>query len=399
MNGRTPNPALTRHLLRPLWPWLARLRLALVLGVVVSVAVAGIPPVLHGSGRHIDFAAFLASGRAVLAGGNPYAPELWSGPTAPAKLPTMNPPVWLLLFQQLAGLDPAVAFLALAWMSLLLYLVVLVLLARAYPARATIARLGWAVCLAGLWYTLLLGQIYVLVLVPTVGAVLLLRRERWLPAGLLIGLAVALKPNLLLWPILLWCGGHRRPAIWAGVGAGGVSLVPALVFGPAVYAEWATVALLPMTQGYPDNLALSALLARLGLAPGLGTALAAGLATGLAVWTWRRRPAPLPISDLALVATLVVGPLAWIGNTTVLLPAFWRRARWSPAMTVLALLLTFPAVGILTGAERADRAWLTIGSLYAVVLLAFLVLLVAETRAAAARQPPPRIADSDGGPR
>jgi hypothetical protein len=99
----------------------------------------------------------------------------------------------------------------------------------------------------------------------------------------------------------------------------------------------------------------------------------------LALVVARRRPAPEPVGDLAIVGALLAGPLTWSGNTLLLLPLFWRRARWSPGSVMAALLLTFPGLALLAAAEEAGLPWLTVGTLATVVLALLLGQVLRDT--------------------
>jgi hypothetical protein len=353
-----------------------RLRAPLLIGLVVGVVAGGLAAGWRSDDWQYDLAAFLASGAALIAGQNPYGPAAWAAPRAAGDaLPNMNPPVWLPLFGAAAAFDPALVAAAWLGLSLALVLAALALLARGFPGRASRERLVWVVCLGGLWHTLLLGQIYTILLLLTVGVWLLLRAERPVAAGVLLGVLVALKPNFVVWPVLLLLAGHARPALWAGVSAGLISLLPALWYGPAIYSQWLAVVQQVAGFAVPErNAALPGLVTRLGW-PALGLPLTAVLLAALAGWVAWRRPDRETVSDVGVTATLVAGPLTWPGYTLLLLPLFWRRARWSPALTAIALLLTYPAMSLVSGLQ----GWgIAAGAVYAVVLVVLLVTLVAK---------------------
>ncbi|MCC6626188.1 MAG: DUF2029 domain-containing protein [Chloroflexi bacterium] len=355
-----------------------RLRAPLLIGLVVGVVAGGLAAAWRSGDWQYDLTAFLASGAALNAGQNPYGPAAWVMPRATGDaLPNMNPPLWLPLFGAAAALDPALVTAAWFGLSLALVLAALALLTRAYPAAATRARLAWVICLGGLWHTLLLGQIYTVLLLLAVGVWLLLRGGRPVAAGLLLGVLVALKPNFVIWPLLLLLAGQARPALWAGTSAGLLSLLPALWYGPAIYGQW--LAVVQQMAGFDvpaRNAALPGLIARLGW-PALGLPLTAVLLAALAGWVAWRRPDREATSELGLTATLIAGPLTWPGYTLLLLPLFWRRAHWPPALAAIALLLTYPAMSLVTGLQTWGIA---AGAVYAVVLVALLVSLVARGR-------------------
>ncbi|MCL4509058.1 MAG: glycosyltransferase 87 family protein [Chloroflexi bacterium] len=126
-----------------------------------------------GDGRR-DFGSFIASGRAFALGLDPYARDID---------PTLTPPFTLPILGLLANSDPKTALWAWYSVSLALYVVVFVVLLRAYPRREEPLFVAWTLAFQGIWCTLLGGQIYVLLVAITTCAWLLLRSGRYLLAG------------------------------------------------------------------------------------------------------------------------------------------------------------------------------------------------------------------------
>ena len=139
----------------------------------------------------LDFNSFVRSGQAAINGGNPYD-------TSTGETINLNPPLTLLVFRYLAEPDPRNIYQIWRLVTFSLYILVLVILKRAYPQLTTPARLAWALCMTGIWYTLLMGQIYVLLLLLCVGAWLSLKSNKPVLAGGMIGLLAAVKPNFLV---------------------------------------------------------------------------------------------------------------------------------------------------------------------------------------------------------
>ena len=194
-----------------------------------------------------------------------------------------------------------------------------------------------ALLLAGFWYTLALGQIYTILALVAVLAWLLLPRRPVL-AGLLIGLLVAVKPNFALWPLLLLVSGAWLPALAAGFTAGVLSGVPVLLYGTNIYCLWLQGLRLLRRHVPPLNASLPGLLSRLGL-PWLALPASCVLVLALLFAVRRRRPSATQVGSLALIASLVVSPLAWVGYTVILLPELWaNRSRliW-PATIMLSV--------------------------------------------------------------
>lgn len=346
---------------------------AALLAAILNGLVAALPgPAL------MDFGSFIASGQAAGQGLDPYGIypltfhvelpgfETWN--------PNLNPPPSLPLFQALAGLVPAQAFRLWWGLSLLSYGAAVWLLARRHGGG--VVPVLWAFALAGFWDTLVLGQIYLVLVLAAVAAWLLLERGRGVAAGLLIGLVVAVKPNFAVWPVLLLLAGHARPAMAAAAAAALVALVPLLLYGPAVYGQWIELVLRDGNRAiFLTNASLSGLGHRLGL-PMLGTALSLGLLAALAAWARRARPSPLHASALALAAAVLASPIAWVHYTLFLLPVFFALPL-SPPLAVAAALLVVPVPLVLRFLDAPPWQQATIGSAYgwaAVLILAGLLL-------------------------
>ncbi|TAK35487.1 MAG: DUF2029 domain-containing protein [Chloroflexota bacterium] len=183
------------------------------------------------------------------------------------------------------------------------------------------------------------GIICLLLLV--IMAWLALRRERYATAGLMIGLLVALKPQFAVWPGLLLMAGYYRTVLAAAAAGLAAGVVPAVVYGPDIYARWLSVTTASTRAfGSGGNASLVGLATRLGV-PILGLALSALLLVGLVLWSWWRRPDALRLTGISLAAMMLASPLGWIGNTIWLLPVFFAR-RWTPTLWCAALLLLLP---------------------------------------------------------
>src|SRR3712207_6811803 len=200
------------------------------------------PRIIHEPGLW-DFGSFVASGRAASEGLNPYGIypltlrvelpgfESWN--------PNLNPPISALLFQAFDVADPHVAYQIWRWISVVFYAAAVLLLVSRFSDRLQAVCVAlWCFALAGFWDTLFLGQIYLPLVFAGIAAWLLLERGAGLWAGILIGIVVAIKPNFLVWPVLLFLSGHYRPSIVACVTAGIISLIPLVIYGPEVYRQW-----------------------------------------------------------------------------------------------------------------------------------------------------------------
>jgi hypothetical protein len=186
---------------------------------------------------------------------------------------------------------------------------------------------------------------------------------------------VAIKPNFLVWPALLFLAGHRVPAIVTVAVAAIISAIPLAVYGPEVYRQcFELVASDRERAFFLTNASFAGLAARAGV-PALGLILSVGLLGGLAVWAFWRRPSVMRASALALMASLLASPLGWIHYTLFLLPVFlseWRK----PAMRVAGLLLIIPVPFIIEQFTKPAWIQVTIGSVYGWALVLCLVVLV-----------------------
>jgi hypothetical protein len=241
--------------------------------------------------------------------------------------------------------------------------------------------------LAGFWDTLFLGQIYLPLVLAGVAAWLLLERGEAIGAGILIGLVVAIKPNFLVWPVLLFLAGHRAPALIATATAAVISAIPLAIDGPEIYRRWIELVASDRERAFfLTNASLSGLAARAGV-PALGLVLSAALLGSLALWALWRKPSVMRASAFALVASLLASPVGWIHYTLFLLPvllSYWNR----PAMRLVGLLLIVPVPFIID--QFAKPAWIqvTIGSVYGWALVLCLIVLAASAWRQGADRPP-----------
>lgn len=326
----------------------------------------------------MDFGSFVASGRAAAEGLNPYGVHpltfRFIRDAEVVAAPNLNPPISVLLFQPLAAVDPGTAFRAWYIGSIVLYVIAVALLLCVTPEPVTSVRVVWALSLGGFWHTLRMGQVYILLLLVFVSALLLLRQGRYRGAGLLLGILIALKPNFIVWPGLLLLAGYTTTAFSAFGVAAILSAAPLLIYGSRVYIQWLEVLRRDTGVGLPTNGSLFGLTDRLGV-PELGILLAGGILIAAAIWAKSLRPPALSVSSLAIVVLLLASPLAWAGYTIFLLPVFlWRR--WTIALAVAALLLVLPVPLVEALASRSQWLLVTIGSIYNVVLLLVLAIFL-----------------------
>lgn len=357
--------------------------------VLVSVVVVWLefPRALPGADLW-DFGSFVASGRAAGEGLNPYGVYPLtlhvSFPGFEASNPNLNPPISALLFRLFDVVDPHLGFRIWWGLSVLAYGAAVFLLLRrpGQPERLTLFL--WAFALAGFWDTLVLGQIYLPLVLAGVAAWLLLERGEGRGAGVLIGLIVAMKPNFLVWPVLLFLSGHRVPALVAVAVAAAISAIPLAVMGPEVYRQWFELLAADRDRAaFLTNASLAGLTARI-ISPTPGLVLGLVLLAASALWALRWRPTVMNASAMALVLSLLASPIAWIHYTLFLLPVFFTH--WHVhGMRLVALLLIIPVPYIID--QFGKPAWIqvSLGSVYNWALVLCLIVLLMRERVGASR--------------
>jgi len=165
-------------------------------------------------------------------------------------------------------------------------------------------------------------------------------RDRWLRAGVLIGLAIAAK--LFLWPLVFWLLGTRR---YRAAGAAATTAVA------AVFIPWAVIGFDGL-RSYPDLLrvaediyavhgySVATMLSALGVETDLATrgALAVGVSiAALAIVVGRRGRDEISVS-LAVLAAILGSPIVWEYYYVLLLvPLAIARPRFSGLWMILPL--------------------------------------------------------------
>jgi hypothetical protein len=299
--------------------------------------------------------------------------------------PNLNPPISALLFRAFDLAEPETTLRVWWAISVGCYVATVLLLVARYRDSHPAALALPAFALAGFWDTLFLGQIYLPLVLAGTAAWLLLERGQGTWAGILIGVVVAMKPNFLVWPVLLVLARHYRPAVVAVATAAAVSAVPLLWWGPEVYRQWVELIASDRERAaFLTNASLTGLAARAGIA-GLGVIVSVCLLAVLGGWALLRRPDPLRASAFALLASVFASPIGWIHYTLFLLPVF--AMGWgSRAMRAVVLLLMVPVPFIVGQLGTSPLNQLTVGSAYGWALVLCLVVLTLE---APARQATP----------
>ncbi len=349
----------------------------LVLAIVaLAVISAEFPRTLPGPGL-LDFGSFVASGQAAREGLNPYGIYPLTFRVGQGVNPNLNPPISALLFQLFSLTEVHRMFRIWYCVSVALFATAIILLVRRYKETPLVTFALVACALAGVWETLVLGQIYIPLVLAAVGAWLLLERGSMAAAGILMGIIVAVKPNFAVWPALLFLSGRFQPALISVGTALIISAIPAIVIGPEVYRQW--FEMLAADNGrafFLTNASISGLAARADISM-IGTAASLFLLGGAALWALFRRPSLPVTSTMALLLSVLASPIGWVNYTLFLLPVFcWKWS--SPIIRIVMAFLVIPTPFVLRELSNPGFRTLTRGSLYNWALLLLLVALVAE---------------------
>jgi hypothetical protein len=306
----------------------------------------------------LDYGSFWESGRAVNEGADPYGiyQKTHRPLEPPYANPNLNPPVSLLLFSPLARFDAHSGHVALWWGGLVIFAVLSLFLLWRYRPTDSPLIAAWMLAIPAVWSSLSLGQVYILLLIPAIAAWVLMEAGRPVLGGLFVGLLAAFKPNLLVWPVLLFFGGYRREAAVAALSFAGFSALPAVLFGPEIYMQWIDVVANddPIRRAHFVNASLSGIAMRLGV-PAAGIAVAGALLLVAAYLVWKIPASRQQVGALAIALSIVASPLAWFHYLLFLLPPLLAAQHWRLATVIGCGMLVVP-LGIVgwSGVELYD---------------------------------------------
>ena len=362
----------------------------MVLLYFIAVLMINVFPFLGGQFELLDFGSFYASSVNLSEGKNPYSsdsdyvltidfPRVGAG----GKMINLNPPLSVMAFGVISNRGPYEAVRIWRLTSVVLYVIVLFLLAAAYRQNLTPAKFIWAFTLAALWQTLTLGQIYTFLFLFLAIGWILLQKQRYLLAGLAIGVVVALKPNFLIWPLFLLVSGYTLTFLASVASAFLLSLIPVLFYGMAIYKQWLDASALELrTLILPGNSSLLGLTARFHNIP-LGLVLGFLLVCLLMYVSRARTPTEAGqfeyVSALGILAAILASPVAWVGYSMLLLPIFFSLKRWNVMVVLSAAVLTFPFGILLKLWQDSFLYFVIFGWFYGWGLLSLLVGVVRNT--------------------
>jgi Glycosyltransferase family 87 len=283
----------------------------------------------------------------------------------------LNPPVLLYPFRPLSRLYPDTSFFTWTCISVGLFVASVLLVLNMYPAERLRIRVLWILTLGGVWYTFRLGQIYMILLFLTSLAWWALRKQKWLAAGISIGLICAIKPNFLVWPGLLIVGKSKKIGFAAMATTAVISAIPLVLQGPVVYRQW--IAACRRFNGYelPGNSSLLAIFSRAGV-PNLGLAITVLMLAAVTIWVFLTKPEPLYASEIGILASLFAGPISWLGYTILLIPVLYGKSM-DTLTRIGCVLLCIPVWVTLPSADTSRITYILFWApnLYPLALIAF----------------------------
>lgn len=321
----------------------------------------------------LDWGSFVHAGVSYRAGLNPYAENPLIFPPALKRAVNLNPPFSVYLFSRLSPHSTSAQMAFVSAGSLVLFAGVLTALLIEYPDKRGALTILLALNFAGLWHVVEYGQIYMPLFALATAAWLLMKRgsDRDLVlAGLLVGVIVAVKPNFVVWPALLFLAGYRWPAFASLTVAGAISAIPIAVDGLTLYRQWVEVVLAFPGLEWPGNMSLMSLTSRAHLLP-VGVLLALCAAGWTALWASKGRDARA-VSSAGIGLALLLGPVSWAGYALMLLPVLfsmtWTRLTW----TAMALFCVPFFIVMRLSTSQLDHPFLQyvfFGGMYSIALL------------------------------
>ena len=342
--------------------------------------------VLRSDTSYYDLGSFIAAGQLAARGENPYsidAPYIFEVEFEQAGIsgiaPNLNPPVSVLLFKEIRLIPPGTLLAQSRIFSFALFSVLVFMLSAAKKQKnRKWFLILFSFSLAGMWHTLQLGQIYILLLALVVGALHFLRKKNYWAAGVFLGLTAAIKPNFLYWNLILAVCGYLKTFLVSGMVFSLVSSIPLLKYGTGIYSQWldASIKYGPDLLLFPGNNSLQSLAARFDLS-GAGTSLSAAAAIAIMLFVWKYKPGENAINLTAITATLLISPVAWTGYTILLLPVLWFLDEWKAEHWLTGAILCVPFLFILENFEKSFAHFIFFGWFYGwglVILLTATVL-------------------------
>lgn len=347
-------------------------------------------PFLDGRNDLMDFGSFYASGLKIRNGENPYDPNSeyifeinFSRVGAGGKMMNLNPPISVIIFEFMSRFDPHQSLIIWQATSAVLYMGIIALLAITYRENVRPLLLIWAFSLAGFWHTLVLGQVYILLLLFTALGWIFLQKGQYISAGIAIGLVVAIKPNFILWPVFLLFSGYYITFCLSILSSLIVSLIPVLFYGTKIYAQWLEAsALHPETIIMPGNNSILGLTTRFSDIL-IGVVISVILILILLIFSKLKNTGnmqkPEYTSALGIIASLLASPISWTGYTILLLPIFFSFKKRTFPVIASAIILMIPFQLVLQFFQTSFVNFILFGWLYGWGILLILGTILKNT--------------------
>ena len=337
-----------------------------------------------------DFGSFIAAGRLAQAGENPYSSDAplvfnvtFKGISLSGDAPNLNPPISVVIFKQISNIDPFVSINTWRIVSVLLFVVSVLILQRVYRKTGSpgVLRIAWAVALAGFWHTIQLGQLYCFLLLLTVLTYVFLKNKKDIPAGLILGLLIALKPNFIFWAFALLAARRWKVFLAAGFTGLLISLIPVITNGFSIYAQWLEASRLftPILLLFPGNNSFQGLTARIGQ-PQIGIILGVLLSLAVLWHIYKHRPVDAAVNALGVSISLLISPIAWTGYTLLLLPIFFELKKWNWEYYLSAVIFAVPVVHVLDNFKTSIAGFTLFGWFYGWGLLVLLGAVIFSSK-------------------
>ncbi|MDQ3006208.1 MAG: DUF2029 domain-containing protein [Chloroflexota bacterium] len=357
----------------------------------IAALIINFTPFMDSQDALMDFGSFYAAGLKAQNGENPYDPNSeyifdinFSRVGAGGKMMNLNPPISVVIFRALSYFDPHRSLIIWQIVSAVLYASVVIMLGWYYKQNIAPTKIIWAFTLAGFWHTIVLGQIYSLLLLFTALGWLFLQRGKYVPAGIVIGLVVAIKPNFVIWPIFLLASGYYITFLAAAVSGLIISAIPIIFYGTNIYSQWLEASSLRLeTLIMPGNNSIVGLTARFQNM-NIGILLSVIAVAALLILSKSKTPntpgSSERISALGILASLLASPISWTGYTILLLPIFFSLKKWTFPVMISAALLSIPFVIVLQFFQTSFVNFVLFGWLYGWAILLLLGSLLGLSR-------------------
>lgn len=323
-------------------PWLVFAAAGVILAVFTYLYAAVIE---HGR-EHRTYGAFLLSGEAANHHQDPFAihPGVWpimqldDGKTVVYDV-NLQPPVMLPLFQLFAKLDLQTGIRLWMYGSMVLFLGGTAALMFVFGKQVGWLLIALLLVSEPTLSVLAVGEDFALMFALSAAAVCAFKTGRECTAAICVGVLTAVHPNFGLWFLFLFLAGYRRAAATAAAVAVLLTAVPVLIYGPAIYLQFAHALSMDNHSLVPADISLVGLFTRAGHRH-LGLLISALALVGCCSLLYRRRADALTLGGLACCAGILFAPLGWYSYLVVLFPCL-AALKMNRIATFAALLMFF----------------------------------------------------------